>query len=97
LKDAGFDLNECLPDIRMGTTPLMDAIARRPANHAVVVALLEAGADANYANFDGASALSSACSFGHKEIARLLIQHGVPTTLEIENWLFDRIADGLEP
>jgi ankyrin repeat protein len=74
----------------------MVAISRHPANYAVVVALLEAGATATKNNDVGDSALRCACNYGHKEIARLLIRHGAQATDEIKTWLFDRIEDGLE-
>jgi ankyrin repeat protein len=87
LKDAGFDLDEWLPDWRTGITPLMTAIMRRPANRTVVRALLAAGATADIKNWMDESPLTCAHHYGHKAIALLLIRHGAPATPEIENWI----------
>ncbi len=89
LKGAGFDLDELKPGWgwQDGTTPLMDAITRRPPNRAVVQALLNAGASASVENAVGVSALTCARSYGHKDIALLLIRYGAPASEDIKNWI----------
>jgi ankyrin repeat protein len=87
LKDAHFDLDKFKPGWQVGTTPLMDAIMRRPPNRAVVQALLKAGASASAENAVGDSALTCARSYGHKDIALLLIRYGAPASEDIKNWI----------
>jgi ankyrin repeat protein len=88
LKDAGFDLNVWLGGMRGGSTPLMTSIGNGGAScHAVVEALLDAGADGNLSNIVGESPLTVARDHDLKAIAMLLERHGVAPPDDIEKWM----------
>jgi len=59
---------------KVGNTPLIYAAFFGMKE--VVTALLEAGANINSTNDDGATSLNAASECGHLDIARILLQHG---------------------
>lgn len=60
-------------------TPLMAAAGDGPGRPEIVARLLRAGAEVNELDSQGFCALMGAVSFGHTEIARLLIAAGART------------------
>lgn len=72
LLNHGADINA--KDIRSGNTALMGAIFK--GNIEMSKFLIAHGADVNVKNFNGASAIIFAATFGQLEIAKLLLEKG---------------------
>lgn len=75
---AGSELN--LGDPTMGSTPLMIAAVFNRIEMAE--ALIEAGADLNVTNNEGATALHSAAFLCRKEIVEMLLKKGADTSIK---------------
>jgi ankyrin repeat protein len=70
---TGSDLN--IPEPTRQSSPIITAAAAGKTEAAKL--LIDAGADLNYKNADGSTALHTAAVFGNNEIARLLINAGI--------------------
>ncbi len=75
---AGSDLDK--PDPFGGSSPMITATVF--GNTEVVKALLEAGAEVNYKNKEGSTALHTAAFFCRTEIVELLIEKGVDKSIK---------------
>lgn len=74
---AGSDLDPKEPT--RGSTPLLTAIVFDKTE--VAMALIEAGADVNYQNYEGSSPLITAAVFCRTEIVKALLDKGADKTL----------------
>jgi len=79
--EAGTDLNVKEPS--GGSSPLITASVFGKTE--VAVALIDAGADVNFRNNEGSTALHSAAFFCHIEIVEALLENGVDKSIQNNN------------